>query len=76
VPHPRVVHAFCVPDVSAGRVGLGLNSAKRKIWSGRWESNPRPKLGELSRTLKNVRIGGFFAFFGFFKWIPIGAATE
>jgi hypothetical protein len=32
----------------------------------------RPKLGKLRRTLKNVRFGGFFAFFDFLNWIPIG----
>jgi hypothetical protein len=30
------------------------------------------KLGKLHRTLKNVRFGGFCAFFGFLRWIPIG----
>jgi hypothetical protein len=28
-----------------------------------------------SKTLKNVRIGGFLTFFENFKWIPIGAAA-
>ncbi len=36
---------------------------------------PTSELGKLVLTLKNVRIGGIFAFFGFFKWIPIGAAV-
>ena len=31
-------------------------------------------LGSLAENQKNVRIGGIFAFFGFLKWIPIGAA--
>ena len=46
------------------------------IWSGRRESNPCPKLGKLKLIDINAQIGGFFAFFEFFKWIPIGAVTE
>src|SRR6516165_7013706 len=34
-----------------------------RIWSGRWESNPRPKLGKLILKRENARIGGIFAFF-------------
>ena len=45
-----------------------------RIWSGRWESNPRPKLGKLNLTRKNARIGGILTFFENFRWIPIGAA--
>jgi len=34
----------------------------------------RPKFGKLNLSLKNAQIGGIFAFFGFLKWIPIGAS--
>src|SRR5450755_1077886 len=30
-------------------------------------------LGSLAEHTKNVRIGGILTFFGFLKWIPIGA---
>jgi hypothetical protein len=31
-------------------------------------------LGSLLKAMKNAQIGGFLSFFGFLKWIPIGAA--
>ena len=36
---------------------------QREFWSGRWESNPRPKLGKLILKRENARIGGISAFF-------------
>jgi hypothetical protein len=53
--------------------GSRINVNFAVFWSGRWESNPRPKLGKLIFTRENARIGGIFAFFEFLKWIPIGA---
>jgi len=37
-------------------------------------ANACPKLGKLNKRHENVRIGGILTFFGFLKWIPIGAA--
>jgi len=50
-------------------------SNHQELWSGRWESNPRPKLGKPQLIYKNVRIGGILTFWGFLKWIPIGAGS-
>jgi hypothetical protein len=43
--------------------GSRINVNFAVFWSGRWESNPRPKLGKLILKRENARIGGIFAFF-------------
>jgi hypothetical protein len=52
--------------VPIGAKWSGQSSAKRLYnrmdGSGRWESNPRPKLGKLILKRRNARIGGIFAF--------------
>jgi hypothetical protein len=42
--------------------GSRINSNFAESWSGRWESNPRPKLGKLILKREKARIGGNFVF--------------
>jgi hypothetical protein len=46
----------------------GVRTAESsRIWSGRWKSNPRPKLGKLEFSTQQRWNGAFFALFEFLK---------
>src|SRR5215472_18801668 len=54
---------MCGPTHASRSRSLSNVSPSVDLWSGRWESNPRPKLGKLILRRENARIGGISASF-------------